>query len=354
MCKVLINMNRKIIKELLQYYNIKYSPNSLRIFMNKHLEVKQYCEVIYNKNSELWETPLNVLKCIYKFNKFYFKKCVICGKKLSYSKTTSKHDYSTCSYKCARKNDNKEQVLENRRKTCLIKYGVNSYSKTKMFIENVNKNPDIKRKISNSVKKSFKYRNLVHEQNKRQETCLLKYGYKCATQAPEVKCKIFNTFINNFGVKSNVELTKVREKVKQVNLNKSFNSFIKNTEKYVILLSTKEEFFNKDLLRFKCKACNTEFQQYIYTTGLLFSDSNCRIIPRCPTCHPKHYSIGEQELIEFCHQFFNNLKTHDRTLIKPYELDIVIPELHLALEFNRYILAFNRSWNTIRLSPNEN
>ena len=143
-------------------------------------------------------------------------------------------------------------------------------------------------------------------------------------------------------------------KVKQVNLNKSFNSFIKNTEKYVILLSTKEEFFNKDLLRFKCKACNTEFQQYIYTTGLLFSDSNCRIIPRCPTCHPKHYSIGEQELIEFCHQFFNNLKTHDRTLIKPYELDIVIPELHLALEFNRYILAFNRSWNALRLSFNEN
>ena len=198
------------------------------------------------------------------------------------------------------------------------------------------------RKISNSVKKSFKHRNLVHEQNKRQETCLLKYGYKCATQAPEVKCKIFNTFINNFGVKSNVELSKVREKVKQVNLNKSFNSFIKNTEKYVILLSTKEEFFNKDLLRFKCKSCDTEFQQYIYTTGLLFSDSNCRIIPRCPTCHPKHYSIGEQELIDFCHQFFNNLKTHDRTLIKPYELDIVIPELHLALEFNRYILAFTR------------
>ena len=81
MCKILINMNRKIIKELLQYYNIKYSPNSLRIFMNKHLEVKQYCEVIYNKNSELWETPLNVLKCIYRFDKFYFKRCKNCNKR---------------------------------------------------------------------------------------------------------------------------------------------------------------------------------------------------------------------------------------------------------------------------------
>ena len=63
---------------------------------------------------------------------------------------------------------------------------------------------------------------------------------------------------------------------------------------------------------------------------------------KCPFCYPLGTSSSEQELIDFCHQFFNDLKTHDRTLIKPYELDIVIPELKLALEFNRYILAFTR------------
>ena len=45
-------------------------------------------------------------------------------------------------------------------------------------------------------------------------------------------------------------------------------------------------------------------------------------------------SKKEQEVVEFCHQFFNNLIIKDRQLIKPYELDIVIPELHLAIEFN--------------------
>lgn len=54
-------------------------------------------------------------------------------------------------------------------------------------------------------------------------------------------------------------------------------------------------------------------------------------------------SKKEQELIEFCHQFFNNLIIKDRQLIKPYELDIVIPELHLAIEFNRKLLPFYRS-----------
>ena len=46
-------------------------------------------------------------------------------------------------------------------------------------------------------------------------------------------------------------------------------------------------------------------------------------------------SKKEQELIEFCQQFYPNLIIKDRQLIKPYELDVVIPELHLALEFNR-------------------
>ncbi|MBO5142757.1 MAG: hypothetical protein J6J11_09215 [Treponema sp.] len=55
---------------------------------------------------------------------------------------------------------------------------------------------------------------------------------------------------------------------------------------------------------------------------------------KCPFCYPLGTSSSEQELIDFCHQFFNDLKTHDRTLIKPYELDIVIPEIKLALEFN--------------------
>ena len=39
-------------------------------------------------------------------------------------------------------------------------------------------------------------------------------------------------------------------------------------------------------------------------------------------------------MINFCKQFFNDLIEYDRTLIKPYELDIVIPELYLAIEFN--------------------
>ena len=69
------------------------------------------------------------------------------------------------------------------------------------------------------------------------------------------------------------------------------------------------------------------------------------------------FSIGsstqEQELVEFCRQFFKNLKTHDRTLIKPYELDIIIPDIHLAIEFNGIWYHSIEARNTIWLSFNE-
>lgn len=76
-------------------------------------------------------------------------------------------------------------------------------------------------------------------------------------------------------------------------------------------------------------------------------------IPKCPICFPIGSSTQEQELITFCRQFFKNLKTHDRTLIKPYELDIVIPELNLAIEFNGIWYHSIEARNTIWLSSDE-
>ena len=64
-------------------------------------------------------------------------------------------------------------------------------------------------------------------------------------------------------------------------------------------------------------------------------------LPRCLKCYPfiQGYSNSEKELVEFCKQYYPNLIENDRQLIKPKELDIVIPELKLAIEFNRKFLS---------------
>ena len=116
-------MNRKSIKEILHNENIKYSPNSLRIFMNKHNDIKLYCEYVYSKNKELWEIPLNVLKCVYKFDMFYFKRCKNCNKCISFSRSISKQEHIACSHKCAAKiKANDKSVIQKRKVTCLKRY----------------------------------------------------------------------------------------------------------------------------------------------------------------------------------------------------------------------------------------
>ena len=63
---------------------------------------------------------------------------------------------------------------------------------------------------------------------------------------------------------------------------------------------------------------------------------------RCFNCFPFFHNTSkmEKELVDFCKEYYPDLKENDRTLIKPYELDIVIPELKITIEFNREFLAF--------------
>jgi hypothetical protein len=82
----------------------------------------------------------------------------------------------------------------------------------------------------------------------------------------------------------------------------------------------------------KCSKCGNIFEHIFYHTKI--SDLSTRV-PRCLNCYPLNInSYKEKELVEFCKQYYPDLIENDRELIKPYELDIVIPELKLAIEFN--------------------
>jgi len=90
---------------------------------------------------------------------------------------------------------------------------------------------------------------------------------------------------------------------------------------------SEKDFIGKNdiLYKWKCKFCGNIFESY-YNDGKPTKKCECQI----------HYnsSIYQSELTDFCKQYFPNLIENDRTLIKPKELDIVIPELKLAIEFN--------------------
>jgi G:T-mismatch repair DNA endonuclease (very short patch repair protein) len=54
----------------------------------------------------------------------------------------------------------------------------------------------------------------------------------------------------------------------------------------------------------------------------------------CPKCSNSGTSMQEQELAAFVKSLELTILENDRTIIKPYEIDIVVPELKIGIEYN--------------------
>lgn len=115
---------------------------------------------------------------------------------------------------------------------------------------------------------------------------------------------------------------------------------ITNWKDYIIPLFSKDDYKGKNnIYKWKCVLCGNEFEQRIFTTHHLENEVD-RYIPRCLHCFPsmKGKSQLENELFQFCKEYFPNLKEHEnknvRTFIKNREIDILIPDIKLAIEFN--------------------
>ena len=76
-------------------------------------------------------------------------------------------------------------------------------------------------------------------------------------------------------------------------------------------------------LLFRCKLCGLEQRK-----SLLQALTN-----RCDACSP-NMSSGQNEMARWLQGLGENVITCDRSIIKPYELDIVLPDRKLAIEYN--------------------
>lgn len=76
---------------------------------------------------------------------------------------------------------------------------------------------------------------------------------------------------------------------------------------------------------FKCKKCNSKFIANLPTKSRGIT---------CPLC--KHtISKGEENLYKWLKsEYTGKIIQRSRTIIKPYELDIFLPELNIGIEFN--------------------
>ena len=217
------------LKQLLLKENIFRKDGNLNSSKMKSL-VKKYDFSILPG-----DTLAEKLYLLYKGKQEY---CVICGKPSEFSNYFRGYK-KTCSVNCKkeldRKNlaekalvslkENKEEIAEKRKRTCLEKYGV----------ENPQQNASVKEKLKKTVEDRYGVSCVFKSEKvkaKTKDTCLNKYGTERACQSQEVKDRIAQTHLKKRGYTTNLVTPEFREIIKLQNLSKYGVPHYSQSEEY--------------------------------------------------------------------------------------------------------------------------
>lgn len=163
---------------------------------------------------------------------------------------------------------------------------------------------------------------------KSKQTCLEKYGVDWYYQSEEFKEKANKTRLKRFGATSHSQSDHWK-----LLMYDNFKNTLINLGYYDLgykLISYKG---NGDY-EIYCPHCK---QNFITKTSGQFWNRHPKHHEICTICNPLHksYSCGEKELVEYVSSIYDGIiLENDRTVIKPRELDIYLPELCLAIEYN--------------------
>lgn len=153
------------------------------------------------------------------------------------------------------------------------------------------------------------------------------YGVKTPFELPGFNDKFVSTMLSNHGVIHPSKILRVK-KSKSLKLRERFIPYLYKRLKELNLELLDEKYKHAHFEHnWKCKICGTEFKCIWNFTYL----EN-----KCPTCNPRKNSVskGELELQSFFESLNIDYIANSRQIIKPYELDIFLPEYNVAIEFD--------------------
>jgi Ackermannviridae homing endonuclease len=234
-----------------------------------------------------------------------------------------------------------ESIKKKKEETCLKNHGVKQ-----ILSSNI-----IKEKSKKTLKEKYGVDNISQLESikkKKEETCLKNHGVTYYSKTNDFKEKIRNDNLEKYGIEHMFQSEEIKDKIKNTNLVKyGVNTPSKSKEikdkisKSVLKTLHKKMFENKKLLEItkdefilKCEICNKSYN----INKILYYKRNETDTTLCTNCNPVNsYSISGKELklSEFIKDNYNGkIIKNSRNIISPYELDIYIPDLNLAFEFN--------------------
>ena len=274
--------------------------------------------------------------------KFFYYKCEECGKikekryTVYSSQNYSKESTNCICRECKHKKTMKERYgsmrycIDKSRESMMKKYGSTS---TAQFID-------------------YSKINQKARVEKYKETCIEKYGVDNPAKAQVVKDKAVKTNLQRYGETYACKLPEMRKKLSEIaKARPEFKSAAISHETHLAnrLAEVEEkqlEWLDSDKFRgrynkqtgkinyysFKCKKCGLEFEDSFATFKSNYSP------PYCRSCNPPlARSLKEDEISNSIKSYYDGLILENGRKVlkgKHTELDVYLPDLKLAIEFN--------------------
>lgn len=267
-------------------------------FLKRHPDYKKFVETFVGNNGHIFKGISEMLCWI--VNPIKIKRCPVCNRHLSYSDSRDNRGFF-CSETCKKSLDGKKKWAEYLRQKTMEKHGV----------ANVFQLESTKQKI--------------------RQTNTERYGTDCALQNKNIKGKAKQTMLEKYGVENPYQ----NEEIKARMIEKKRETALKDTLKHLnqanltIVDNFKSYNYseqNKEYSILRCDICGNTFE---YKFNHVKDLDNA-----CPYCKETKASRGELEIGEFVKSLGLEFKSNDRTLINPLELDIVIPDCKVAIEYD--------------------
>jgi len=307
-------------------YLEKYFPEILQeiiIFINTY----NLDEIPFNQQVYHWYNDIKE-----------YKKCY-CGNKVQFKNSTIGY-YEYCSKECMNKSN---KVKTNRANTNINKFGFKTPSenlsiKNKIINTNLEKygekspilNKNIKNKSQETLKKNYGVDNPLKSKeilNKVKNSLLDKYSVDNPKKSETINNKIKKTMLSRYGVEYALQNTDIKNKAKEkqlLTLSKIIREYYK--EYNIIEIDNKNKVY-----KIECD------KGHVFEIDYVLLNSRRRINTLiCTECNPVNKSISglEIELFQFIESNYNSeILIKDKSLIDK-ELDIYLPQLNIAFEFN--------------------
>ena len=259
---------------------------------------------------------------------FYCGKEKIISKKAYNSQTDNNKKKFTCSKSCSllksKETNLKKWGVENPFQSEEIKGKIKRSNIKKWGVENPQQSDIIKEKtlVTNLKRWGYKKPSMSDGvKSKVKQTNNIKFGFDYPAQSEDIKKKMLSSCYDRWGV-YNFSKT---DKFKEILYKRSFDKMIKKLKKHGELLDS-----NKSEYKIKCGKCSSEF---LILYSLMYNRiMNGEIV--CTECNPKNKPIKENELYDFISDNYDGEIIKNQRKLISNELDIYLPDLKLAFEFN--------------------